>query len=72
MWIVILNFSLFVLLLCFMFYGLSKWTELIGETDLDESKIIHDGFYTRLPVWILILGFGAYSLISDIVQFFAN
>ena len=39
MWIVILNFSVFVLLICFMFYGFSKWSRLITEySDYDEEE----------------------------------
>ena len=78
MWIVILNFSVFVLLICFMFYGFSKWSRLITEysdydeeekdsnKDADEQKNVTDMFYYILPFWILIFGITLNQLIGYI------
>ncbi len=78
MWIVILNFCLFVLLIGFMFYGLSKWTKLITEyndgseeqtneskeTDSDSFNNVVDATYYRLPLWFLFVGIGISQIIS--------
>ncbi len=80
MWIVILNFCLFILLIGFMFYGLGKWTKLITEyndgseeqqkglndTDIDSQDVVDGNFY-RLPLWILLAGIG-FSQILAFVQ----
>lgn len=69
MWIVILNFCLFLLLLGFFFYGIRQWTNLISEPeDQHESHLVVDGKYHRLPVWILIAGLGATSLAADLLS----
>jgi hypothetical protein len=68
MWIVILNFCLFVLLLGFFFYGIRQWTSLISEPEEGEREIIIDGRNLRLPLWILIVGLGAVSFLKDIVN----
>ena len=77
MWIVILNFCLFLLLIGFMFYGFAKWTKLITEyndgtediqKESDETNVkpsdIVDGKYYRLPLWILLSGIGISQLIG--------
>ena len=68
MWIVILNFCLFILLFCFMLYGFGKWTRLITEYNdgseefqkdsnlKDNPKNVVNGKYYRLPMWILFFG----------------
>ncbi|MBU1106266.1 MAG: hypothetical protein KKB51_06335 [Candidatus Riflebacteria bacterium] len=67
MWIVILNFCLFLLLLGFFFYGIRQWTGLISEPEEDNSKVIVDGRNLRIPLWILIGGLGAVSLLKDLI-----
>lgn len=77
MWIVILNFCLFILLIGFMFYGFNKWSKLIteyndgSEEDLDNiaenrenPQNVTDARYYRLPLWILLAGIGISQLIS--------
>ncbi|MBR4330408.1 MAG: hypothetical protein IKO19_09605 [Candidatus Riflebacteria bacterium] len=68
MWIVILNFCLFILLICFMLYGFGKWSRLITEyndgseefqkdsSQKENPKNVVDGKYYRLPMWILFFG----------------
>ncbi len=69
MWIVILNFCLFLLLLGFFFYGIRQWTSLVVEPDeIEESSRIVDGRFHRLPVWIIIAGFGLISLLSELLE----
>ncbi len=76
MWIVILNFCLFILLIGFLFYGLGKWTNLITEYEdgsetiektesenYEDGKNIIDGRFIRLPLWVLLTGI----LISQII-----
>ena len=71
MWIVILNFCLFILLIGFMFYGFSKWTKLITEYDdgtegvqkdsdykKEKAYDVVDGKYYRFPLWVLLIGIG--------------
>ena len=77
MWIVILNFCLFILLICFMLYGFGKWTKLITEYNdgseefqkdsniRENPKNVIDGKYYRLPMWILFFGL----LINHVVRF---
>ena len=74
MWIVILNFCLFLLLLGFFFYGVRQWTNLISEPEEDEKhkNVIIDGRNLRLPLWILIAGLGAVSFLKDIVNWLAG
>lgn len=67
MWIVILNFCLFLLLLGFFFYGIRQWTSLISEPEEDDSRVIVDGRNLRAPLWLLIGGLGAVSLFKDII-----
>lgn len=80
MWIVILNFCLFILLIGFMFYGFGKWTELITDYDdnsedvknasgeqKDETSSVVDETYYRLPMWILFIGIG-FSQVIIIIQ----
>ncbi len=77
MWIVILNFCLFILLIGFMFYGFGKWTKLITEyndgseevqkdSDNIEAKPsdVVDGTYYRLPLWVLFAGIGICQIVS--------
>lgn len=73
MWIVILNFCLFVLLVSVFLYGLKHWNHLISEPEEDEPQDEQIGtFYsTRAPIWTLIIGCGIYSLISDIIEWLA-
>jgi len=66
MWIVILNFCLFLLLLGFFFYGIRQWTSLISEPEEEAKSVIVDNRNQRLPLWILIGGLGAVSLLKDI------
>ncbi|KAF1083108.1 MAG: hypothetical protein GQF41_0875 [Candidatus Rifleibacterium amylolyticum] len=68
MWIVILNFCLFLLLLGFFFYGIRQWTNLISEPEEETKNVIIDGRNLRLPLWILIAGLGAVSLLKDIIS----
>ena len=81
MWIVILNFCLFILLIGFMFYGLYKWSKLIteyndgseGKQDLSAQSIespesVTDEKYYRLPIWILFAGIGISQLLSLVQQ----
>lgn len=74
MWIVILNFCLFLLLIGFFFYGIKKWSGLIsdceedGEDDDKTTETLVDGFHYRLPLWILIIGTGAISLAGHIIS----
>ncbi len=74
MWIVILNFCLFLLLIGFFFYGIKKWSGLIsdyeedGEDDDKTTETLVDGFHYRLPLWILIIGTGAISLAGHIIN----
>ncbi|EKD81101.1 MAG: hypothetical protein ACD_39C01979G0002 [uncultured bacterium] len=74
MWIVILNFCLFLLLLGFFFYGIRQWTNLISESEEDDKhkNVIIDGRNLRLPLWILIGGLGAVSFLKDIVNWLAG
>ena len=77
MWLAILNFSLFILLIGFLFYGLTKWTKLITEyedgsenvkkesNDNKEDVHIVDERYYRVPLWILLVGIA----ISQIIGF---
>lgn len=75
MWIVILNFSLFLLLIGFFFYGIKKWSGLIADyedaedEESDESTVV-DGFHYRLPLWILIIAAGLVSLVGSIMCWF--
>lgn len=79
MWIVILNFSLFILLIGFMFYGFSKWSKLITEYNdcsgenqknkrnvKEEQENITDISYYILPIFMLLLGIGLDLSISYI------
>lgn len=74
MWIVILNFCLFLLLIGFFFYGIKKWSGLVsdyeedGEEEDRHTETIVDGFHYRLPLWILITGAGAISLAGHIIS----
>lgn len=69
MWIVILNFCLFLLLLGFFFYGIRQWTNLIIEPEDGEEKgKVVDGRFHRLPIWIIITGLGVLSLASDLAK----
>lgn len=69
MWIVILNFCLFVLLVSVFIYGLKHWRNLINIPDEEETPAEKvDGFYNRLPFWILVISCGLYSLFSDILS----
>ncbi len=69
MWIVILNFCLFLLLLGFFFYGIRQWTGLIAEhEDQENGKRVVDGNFYRLPVWILLTGIGIITLTSDLMR----
>jgi hypothetical protein len=69
MWIVILNFCLFVLLVSLLAYGLKHWRNLINEADEEENEPQPtDFFYYRAPFWVLIIGTGIYSLISDLIS----
>ncbi len=69
MWIVILNFCLFILLASLLAYGLKHWRNLINEADEEESEPAPiDGFYNRAPFWVLIIGTGIYSLIDDLIS----
>jgi hypothetical protein len=68
MWIVILNFCLFLLVLGFFFYGIRQWTNLISEPDEESKQVIIDGRNLRIPLWIMIGGLGAVSLLKDIVN----
>ncbi len=73
MWIVILNFCLFLLLIGFFFYGIKQWSGLIAdyEDGDDEEKAtatLVDGFHYRLPLWILITGAGLLSLASQVIS----
>ncbi len=76
MWIVILNFCLFLLLIGFFFYGIKKWSGLIsdyeedGEDNDKTTETLVDGFHYRLPLWILIVGTGAISLAGHIINWF--
>lgn len=83
MWIVILNFCIFLLLIGFMFYGFSKWTKLITEyedgseevqndkeDDQDKKDNLVDERYYRLPLWILFLGLGISQVIGFIKYLF--
>ncbi len=79
MWIVILNFCLFILLIGFMFYGFSKWSKLISEYNdgseenqninedaREDPQSVTDMKYYRLPLWILLLGIATSQFISFI------
>ncbi len=69
MWIVILNFFFLVLLASFFIYGLKHWSHLINEPDEEEPATDRfDTFNYRLPFWILIIGGGIYSLITDLFE----
>ncbi len=72
MWIVILNFCLFLLLIGFFFYGIRKWSALITDYDDEdretEEDIVVDTRNYRLPLWILIVGAGLVSLVGDIIR----
>ena len=82
MWIVILNFCLFILLIGFMLYGFYKWSKLIteyedGSEDLKESSAVAenkvenlvDGKYYRLPLWILFCGIAISYIIEQLQDF---
>ena len=79
MWIVILNFCLFILLIGFMFYGFSKWSKLISEYNdgseenqninedaREDPQSVTDMKYYRLPLWILLLGIATSQFIGFI------
>ena len=79
MWIVILNFCLFILLIGFMFYGFSKWSKLISEYndgsedsqtqtehEREDPQSVTDMKYYRLPIWILLTGIATSQLIGFI------
>ena len=72
MWIVILNFCLFLLLIGFFFYGIRKWSSLIADYEDEdketEEEIIVDARNYRLPLWILIVGAGLVSFAGDITH----
>lgn len=73
MWIVILNFCLFLLLIGFFFYGLRQWSGLIadyedGSSDEEAGTNIVEGRFHRLPLWILLIGAGVCSLLGDILN----
>ncbi len=73
MWIVILNFSLFLLLIGFFFYGIKKWSGLVadyedGEDEESAETTVIDGFHYRVPLWILIIGAGLISLLGNIMN----
>lgn len=75
MWIVILNFCLFLLLIGFFFYGIKKWSGLIADYEEDSeddktTETLIDGFHYRLPLWILIIGAGAISLVGYLINWF--
>lgn len=79
MWIVILNFCLFILLIGFMFYGFSKWSKLISEyndgsedntntaaDNQENPQNVTDMKYYRLPLWILFIGIATNQFIGFI------
>lgn len=73
MWIVLLNFCLFLLLLSFFFYGIRQWTSLIVEPEENETAgSVTDEHYYRLPVWVLIAGLGICLLFSDILNWLGH
>ncbi|MDN5280225.1 MAG: hypothetical protein PWR01_4190 [Clostridiales bacterium] len=70
MWIVILNFCLFLLLASIFLYGLKHWNHLISEPEDEDEEPADDQldtFYYRAPVWVLIIGCGIYSLVADVL-----
>ncbi|MGM0598653.1 MAG: hypothetical protein ACQETH_02435 [Candidatus Rifleibacteriota bacterium] len=65
MWIVILNFCLFLFLLGIFLYGLKYWNSLISEPEEDEADNIEiETFYYRLPFYIIVSACGIYSIIA--------
>ncbi|MDD2998556.1 MAG: hypothetical protein PHV05_05795 [Candidatus Riflebacteria bacterium] len=70
MWIVILNFCLFILLLGFFFHGIRQWSGLIVDYEDSEEpdQNVTDGKYNRLPIWIFIIGAGLYSLAGSLLN----
>ena len=75
MWIVILNFCLFLLLIGFFFYGIRKWSALIADfedddREEDDNRVI-DGRQHRLPLWLLIIGAGLVSLAGNLAAWFS-
>lgn len=65
MWIVILNFCLFLLLLGIFLYGLKNWKRLIAEPEDDEPQDTQvETFYYRLPFYVLVSACGIYSIIA--------
>ncbi|GAB4279563.1 MAG: hypothetical protein Kow0029_23570 [Candidatus Rifleibacteriota bacterium] len=72
MWIVILNFCIFLLLISLFAYGLFQWHHLINEPEDNEPEDDQiDTFHYRAPVWILIIGCGIYSLLADLIASFS-
>jgi hypothetical protein len=68
MWIVILNFCVFLLLICIFLYGLNNWHLLINvpdETDIKDEQV--ETFYYRAPLWVLIFGCATYSIIAELL-----
>ncbi len=73
MWIVLLNFCLFLLLLSFFFYGIGQWSSLIAEPEEpEETGSVTDEHHYRMPVWILIAGLGICMLLSDILNWIGS
>ncbi|MDD3146674.1 MAG: hypothetical protein PHD82_05185 [Candidatus Riflebacteria bacterium] len=73
MWIVILNFCLFLLLIGFFFYGIRKWSGLIaedeeGDDENSEELTVVDGYHYRLPLWILIFSAGLVSFAGNVMN----
>jgi hypothetical protein len=67
MLIVLFNFFLFIIVLAIFFYGLQKWDGLITEPEETPGKD-QSTFSERKPIWILIIGCGAYSLFADLLN----
>lgn len=72
MWIVMLNFCLFLLLVSLFLYGLKNWRNLLNEPDEEELPATQiDWYYYRAPFWVLIAGIGLYSVFRELLDFFA-
>ena len=73
MWIALFDFCLFLLLLGFFLYGLREWDHLLVETEDDEAPGVDrpqpSGRWIAL--WAMIIGVGAISLLSWVIDIFS-
>jgi len=73
MWIVLFVFFLGLLLLGFLLYGLQQWDTLLTDEDpagpASTANRLPPG--RVLPLWLLLIGLGGYSILDDLLAWWA-